>query len=798
MKIAAIFKLNNQFSKPLKGIIGDVKKFKNNAGSAFKNVGAGINKIGKGALAAGGIFAGLTGSALAATMPMLNVAEAFEGYQIRLEALEGSSEKASKSMDWITDFATKTPLQLDQVVEGFANLKTFGLDPMDGTFMALVDTMAMSGQGAEHLSGLTLALGQAWTKGKLQGEEALQLIERGVPVWDLLGKKYNMTAGELQELSSKGKLGRDVIKDLIELMGERAAGSSEKFSKSFAGIKTNIADIAQQFQLMVMNAGLFDFIKDKAKTLLDTFKEMQADGSLKEWAKTISDNIVETLTAAWEVGKGFVSAVKKMAGYLQIAADALGGWNRLAAVLVAIPFLSTLMGIVTGFALLAKGLIGLSIAAGPIGLIVAAIAALAYGAYLVYKNWDAIGEWFMRQWDSVKNFDFSSLIPEFSWDSVFKVLNWISYLSPIRWLEFIPGFSWDKVFSIFTWDNVLKVLNWTSYLSPIRWLEFIPGFSWDKVFSIFTWDNVFKVLNWASYLSPIRWLEFIPDFKFDGLINSFQSAYDWIAEKAQSLWDLIPEMPSFSFFGGGEKKPKQEKQQIHDPQSLIQAAKAAQSLEGSFAALNAKAQGLPQIIGSSVNSALALLQSVDFSYQGGRMMETLAAGMRAKAQIVVAEMRKVTQELRNHLPSSPAKTGPLKDIHKLKFGETIAGSIKAEPMVKAMRLAAGATLAAASLNGVSMAAPAMQAGQAQKPFLVAQQQMAYRQNVAALTAAPNQPQSQVNQPVAIQIDGSVNLTVNGNADEKTQKEFAQLLEEHRVKIAKIVEQEIARNANKEY
>lgn len=39
--------------------------------------------------------------------------------------------------------------------------------------MAMVDTMAASGGGVEQLDGLVLALGQAWTKGKLQGEEAL-------------------------------------------------------------------------------------------------------------------------------------------------------------------------------------------------------------------------------------------------------------------------------------------------------------------------------------------------------------------------------------------------------------------------------------------------------------------------------------------------------------------------------------------------------------------------------------------------------------------------------------------------
>lgn len=87
-------------------------------------------------------------------------------------------------------------------------------------------------------------------------------------------------------------------------------------------------------------------------------------------------------------------------------------------------------------------------------------------------------------------------------------------------------------------------------------------------------------------------------------------------------------------------------------------------------------------------------------------MDTLAAGIRARAAVVVQEIQKVTQMVRDHLPSSPAKVGPLSDLHRLKFGETIAASIRAEPMVKAMRAAALATMGAATLTAPAMAGSA--------------------------------------------------------------------------------------------
>ncbi len=40
----------------------------------------------------------------------------------------------------------------------------------------------------ERLNGISLAVGKAWAKQKLQGEEIMMLLERGVPVWELLEK----------------------------------------------------------------------------------------------------------------------------------------------------------------------------------------------------------------------------------------------------------------------------------------------------------------------------------------------------------------------------------------------------------------------------------------------------------------------------------------------------------------------------------------------------------------------------------------------------------------------------------
>lgn len=260
-------------------------------GTRLKGIGTAAGYAG---LAAGGLAAGAF--ALIKTQ-IIDVASEFENLNVRLEALTGSQEGAKQALDWVKDFAQATPLELREVVEAFAQLKTYGIDPTNGSLLALVDAMAKQGKGAEQLSGLITAVGQAWTKQKLQGEEIMQLMERGIPVWDLLAKATGKSIPVLQKLSEKGKLGRKEIALLLQAIGKDAAGASEKFSKTWTGVLSNLRDAWTNFVQMVGEAGIFELFKNQLTGLLDTVNKMQADGSLKALAVDIGTGMVDAAKA---------------------------------------------------------------------------------------------------------------------------------------------------------------------------------------------------------------------------------------------------------------------------------------------------------------------------------------------------------------------------------------------------------------------------------------------------------------------------------------------------------------------
>lgn len=87
----------------------------------------------------------------------------------------------------------------------------------------------------------------------------------------------------------------------------------------------------------------------------------------------------------------------------------------------------------------------------------------------------------------------------------------------------------------------------------------------------------------------------------------------------------------------------------------------------------------------SVRDAVANFSLLD---AGRNIINTLVEGMRAAANLPAETMQGVVQQVRDYLPFSPAKRGPLRDLHRVKLIETVASSVNAEPLVAAM---AGAT-----------------------------------------------------------------------------------------------------------
>lgn len=282
----------------------DTEKSVNSLGEALKNTARNIAAWAAAALGLNAIRSGL--------QSIIDVGAKFETLQVRLDSLMGSLEGGQQAVDWIKNFAKTTPLQLDQVTEAFARLKTYGLDPMDGTLQALVDANAKMGGSQELLERIILAVGQAWTKQKLEGQEVMQLNEAGIPVWDLLSKALGKSVIELQNLSQQGRIGREEIRLLIEEIGKSSTGAAAAQMATWNGLISNLKDSWMFFLNNIAQSGALDYFKQQIQSVLDKTTEMARDGSLQRYAKQTADAIV-----------GFARAIKSTISLLIDFKDAI-------------------------------------------------------------------------------------------------------------------------------------------------------------------------------------------------------------------------------------------------------------------------------------------------------------------------------------------------------------------------------------------------------------------------------------------------------------------------------------------
>lgn len=100
----------------------------------------------------------------------------------------------------------------------------------------------------------------------------------------------------------------------------------------------------------------------------------------------------------------------------------------------------------------------------------------------------------------------------------------------------------------------------------------------------------------------------------------------------------------------------------------------------------------------------------EFLKAGENIVNMIVQGIKNKANEAVDAIKDVAKQVRDFFPFSPAKRGPLMDIHKVKLVETIADSVKPGPLVKKMQTTAQLALNAVNKPGGISARPSAGGG----------------------------------------------------------------------------------------
>lgn len=248
-----------------------------NVGSALQKSFAGLDRL---------AIAGVGATALIGKT-VVGTAANFERLGTVLETLEGSSDKAKESLEWVKNFTAKTPFELDEVAESFVKLKAFGLDPMaNGLMTTLGDTAAAMGKPVIQA---VEAVADAMTG---ENERLKEFGIKASKVGDQIEYRFTQN-GKTMVRAADANNSAMIQSTLQSIWNDKFSGAMDKQSRTWGGMWSNLMDQFTQFQLLISEQGIFDLLKTRLAELLLVIQRMQKDGSLQKLAKNISDKLVK-------------------------------------------------------------------------------------------------------------------------------------------------------------------------------------------------------------------------------------------------------------------------------------------------------------------------------------------------------------------------------------------------------------------------------------------------------------------------------------------------------------------------
>jgi tape measure domain-containing protein len=230
----------------MNGNVGKSSRQFKNAGVAASQASAGFSKLGK---AIGGI---VTAAAAFQALKFTIVKTAELETQTRsLKVLTGSLESAQSIIKQLQDIGAVTPFTSTELIDTAKRLRAFGVetDKLVDTTRRLGDVAGATGA---DLGGIATAFGQIQAKGRLQGEELLQLQERGIDLQSELQRMYGMTGEEFRKALEKGKFSAEAVdvalQNLTNTGGKYANGAiaqSDTLAGKFSTLQDGITRTAQ-------------------------------------------------------------------------------------------------------------------------------------------------------------------------------------------------------------------------------------------------------------------------------------------------------------------------------------------------------------------------------------------------------------------------------------------------------------------------------------------------------------------------------------------------------------------------
>ena len=337
-----------------------------------------------------------------------------ESYLTNFKVMLGSEEAAATKISEIRKMAASTPFSLDDLTSGTQTLLQFGIaaDDTTGVLQRLGD---ISLGNAEKLQTLTRAYGKMSSAHKVTLENVNMMIDAGFNPLNQICDVTGESMSDLYKRISDGKVSFSELQAAVEAAtsegGQFYNGmleASQTFSGRMSTLKDNVAALTGE-----LTSGLFSALGDlvvKLNEVVTSF--LDSDEKMAQLKDTIgiATSVVAAAGAAFLAYKGYVALATAAQVAHTVATTAMTAANAAAEAGA------------TGLAL-AQAALNAVISANPVGLFVAALAALATGLVTAYKTSEAFRNAVNSAFSAVKNIAQSAIGTVVDWinDLVAKI-----------------------------------------------------------------------------------------------------------------------------------------------------------------------------------------------------------------------------------------------------------------------------------------------------------------------------------------------------------------------------------------
>lgn len=336
-----------------------------------------------------------------------------ESTSVSFRTLVGDVELANKKLEELYDYATNSTFSRLQVADNAKLLMNYGIAAED--VVPLVKQLGdISGGSAERLRSLALAFGQVSSKGRLMGQEIIQLTEAGFNPLQELSKMTGKSYTELQEMGEKGQISAHNVAQAIS----HATSEGGRFYKMMDNLSQTAGGQWNKMVGEIINevTRLYDQIRP---TIMDLFQ------TIREHLPTIFGYIGQFISFVSRVIK-FVSKwrdeILLMAGAIMIvniavkanrivALGSLVIYRLLRAAVIGVKVVSLLYaaacGVLSGTMTpltAAQWLLNAAIGANPVGAFILLIGLLTAAVVYCWVKFAGFRAFILTMWDVMRNF----------------------------------------------------------------------------------------------------------------------------------------------------------------------------------------------------------------------------------------------------------------------------------------------------------------------------------------------------------------------------------------------------------